>query len=336
MLSFAGHRSAQAVIEDSAVDLVATVGNMLGEWGSNNWDGQGLLNGNLVHIESHEANLTRSPMARLHVRGSIDTIFETVIEKLGQRGTHIGGMDLGTGAEPDSSTGASSPLPFEVHELDKCLDASAPIKPQWLMTKLTQLFPPSTRFLADSGNSFAWAIHYLHPYDRRLLERRQCERGDSGRRNATGGLFQAGFEFAPMGWAIGNSVGTALANPGCPVVCITGDGSMLMSGQEITVASQHKLPVIFVILNDSALGMVRHGQQMGGSEAIGFELPEVDFRRFGESMGIRSYQIRTPRDLLGLNITALCQQNAPAILDLHIDPDQAPPIGRRMQVLRNL
>ena len=336
VLSFAGHRSAQATIEDPEIDLVVTVGNMLGEWGSNNWDAQSLLTGNLVHIESHEANLTRSPMARQHLSGNIDTIFESVIEQLGRRGTHIGGLDQRGIAEPDSPSGSSSLLPFDVHELDKCFDSSAPIKPQWLMTKLTQLFPPSTRFLADSGSSFAWAIHYLHPYDRRLLERLHRERGDNGRRNAVGGLFQAGFEFAPMGWAIGNSVGTALANPGCPIVCITGDGSMLMSGQEITVAAQHNLPVIFVILNDSALGMVRHGQQLGGGEAIGYQLPNVNFCAFGEAMGIRSYLIKTPQDLLSMNITALCQQNAPAILDLRIDPDQVPPIGQRLQVLRNL
>lgn len=336
VLSFAGHNTAQQVIGDPDVDLVVTVGNMLGEWGSNNWDGQSLLTGNLVHIESQEANLTRSPMARLHVRGSIDTIFETVIEELGRRGTYIGNLDSRVGTQGDVLSSPTSPLPYEVQDLERCLDASAPVKPQWLMTKLTQLFPPSTRFLADSGNSFAWAIHYLHPYDRRMLERRQRERGDNGRRNALCGLFQAGFEFAPMGWAIGNAIGTALANPSCPIVCITGDGSMLMSGQEITVALQHRLSVVFVILNDSALGMVRHGQRLGGGEPIGFELPEVDFRRFGEAMGIRSYLINTPQDLLGLNVAGLCEQPSPTILDVRIDREQTPPIGQRLQALHNL
>jgi acetolactate synthase-1/2/3 large subunit len=330
VVSFAGHASAQARLSDPEVDLVVTVGNMLGEWGSNNWDGQSLLTGNLVHVEAQESNLTRSPMARLHVRGSIDATFESVIELLGRRGTHIGA--LRGGAERDEGR----PLPLDVVEPEKCLDATVPIKPQWLMTKLTQLFPPSTRFLADSGNSFAWAIHYLNPYDRRLLERRQRERGDNGRRSAMSGLFQAGFEFAPMGWAIGNAIGTALAHPRCPVVCITGDGSMLMSGQEITVAAQLGLPVIYLVLNDAALGMVKHGQRLGGGEPIGFELPEVDFRRFGEAMGIRSYLVRTPADLLGLNITEICQQPGPTLLDVRIDPEQEPPMGQRLQVLRNL
>jgi acetolactate synthase-1/2/3 large subunit len=169
-----------------------------------------------------------------------------------------------------------------------------------------------------------------------MLDRRHRERGDRGRRNTCGGLFQAGFEFAPMGWAIGNAVGTALARPGDPVVCITGDGSMLMSGQEITVAQQLGLPVVFIVLNDSRLGMVAHGQRLGGGEEIGAELPTVDFRRMAEAMGIRGYLIQTPQDLMNLNIPAICLQKSPTLLDIRIDPAEIPPIGRRIQALQSM
>jgi acetolactate synthase-1/2/3 large subunit len=331
VFSFAGHESADQALRDPEVDLVITVGNMLSEWSSNNWDRESFLNSQLVHVDSNENNFTRSPMARLHVRGSIDTIFETLIAELGKHGRHVGV------AEPvatDESGG--SVLPFEVSHFAKCLDTSCPIKPQWLMTKLTQLFPPSTRYLADTGNSFAWSTHYLNPFDRRVLDRRGSGRGDRGRRSGRGGLFQAGFEFAPMGWAIGNAVGTALARPGDPVVCITGDGSMLMSGQEITVAQQLCLPVIYIVLNDARLGMVAHGQQLGGAEVIGCELPQVDFRRLAEAMGVRAYLIQTPQDLMNLNIPGICQQNSPTLLDVRIDAREVPPIERRIQLLQEM
>jgi len=331
VFSFAGHESANAALRDPEVDLVVTVGNMMSEWSSNNWDRETLLTSHLVHVDANENNLTRSPMARLHVRGSIDTIFETLIAELGKHGRHVGVTEpLAT----DENGG--SVLPFEVSHFEKCLDASCPIKPQWLMTKLTQLFPPSTRYLADAGNSFAWSTHYLNPFDRRVLDRRGSGRGDRGRRSGRGGLFQAGFEFAPMGWAIGNAVGTALARPGDPVVCITGDGSMLMSGQEITVAQQLGLPVIYVVLNDARLGMVAHGQRLGGGEEIGCELPQVDFRRLAEAMGVRAYLIQTPQDLMNLNIPAICQQSSPTLLDVRIDPREIPPIGRRIQALQDM
>ena len=46
-----------------------------------------------------------------------------------------------------------------------------------------------------------------------------------------------------------------------------------MNGQEITVAAELGLPVIYIVLNDGALGMVKHGQRLAGAEPIGFELP---------------------------------------------------------------
>lgn len=57
-----------------------------------------------------------------------------------------------------------------------------------------------------------------------------------------------------------------------------------MSGQEITVAVEHKLPVVFIILNDSSLGMVRHGQELGGAESIGHNIAKVNFAMIAEAV----------------------------------------------------
>lgn len=136
-----------------------------------------------------------------------------------------------------------------------------------------------------------------------------------------------------MGWAIGAAVGTALGRPGIPVVCITGDGSLLMSGQEMTVAIQEQLPVVFVVLNDSALGMVKHGQRLAGAEAIGFELPEIDYRAYAEVLGAAGHVIRSPRDLRNLDIDALCERAGPTLLDVRIDAQEVPPMGERIKAL---
>ena len=80
------------------------------------------------------------------------------------------------------------------------LSDAIPIKPQRLMHELNQLFPSNTRFFADTGNSVAWAIHYLQPADRRRVQRR----------GINGGLFRCSIEFSSMGWAIVASLGSAL------------------------------------------------------------------------------------------------------------------------------
>ncbi|MCP4993264.1 MAG: thiamine pyrophosphate-binding protein, partial [Gammaproteobacteria bacterium] len=310
------------------------------------WDAHFALNNRLIHIDTVENNFTRSPMARFHVRGRIATIFDQIV-------AHFQSMQRGNGESRAEEQKAESSITaidtkekprryFKLDDDKKYRDNSTPIKPQRLMRELTRIFPSNTRYLADTGNSFSWAIHYLHPFDRRVIERRTIKRDEnteaveshhSGRRNTMGATFLTCLDYASMGWAIGASVGTALACPGQPVVCLTGDGSFLMTGQEITVAQQEKLPVIFVILNDSAYGMVKHGQRQAGAEQIGFELPKVDFAQFAEAMGVEGIIIRSPQDLLNLNIGRICNKAGPTLLDVRIDPEETPPITIRMKTL---
>ena len=320
VLGFAGHDSAIEAIDDE-VDTIVAVGTTLSETASNTWD-QKVLNQRLIHIDSSEDNLMHSPMARLHVRGDVAKIFEEVensfdIKKIAtsnDRGSSISRSNEHKKSELKRS--------FKVLEENKCIDNSSPVKPQRLMTLLPKIFPPETKYLCDSGNSMAWSIHYLHPYDRRV----------AGSRDEHGGLFWTCLEFGSMGWAIGSSIGTSLANDKHPVVCLTGDGSMLMCGGEVTVALQEKLPVFFIILNDSEYGMVKHGQNLGGGEHVGYELPKIDFVQYAESMGITGRLIRSIEDLENLNIKELMTKG-PVILDVRIDKEEVPPISNRIKAL---
>ncbi len=348
VFGFAGHSSAIETLRDPEVDLVIAFGSNLGELATGGWDEKSLLNDRLIHIDPVTTHFIRAPMLRLQVIGSIDLVCRHLVENLRKIQSN----------KPIIVSDGTNPAPAEVprnpfirpgmpgcrlNEPAKFVDDSSPIKPQRLMNDLGRLFPPTTRFLADIGNSFAWATHYLHPVDRRVGNRRSPIRADfmdSGRRKkqnakVASATYRSGIEFASMGWAIGAAVGTAFANPNCPVVCITGDGSMLMSGQEITVAQTAGLTVIFVVLNDAALGMVKHGQRLAGAERIGFELPQVDFKKFAQSMGINAFTIRSPSDLADLDIQALCEQKAPTLLDVYVDPEEVPPMGLRVELLQS-
>jgi acetolactate synthase-1/2/3 large subunit len=139
-----------------------------------------------------------------------------------------------------------------------------------------------------------------------------------------------------MGWGLGAGVGTALGSPDMPVVVLTGDGSMLMNGQEITVALQHRLTVIFVVLNDGGLGTVKHGQRLAGAERVGFELPDIDFAAMASAMGIEACRIRSPEDLRAVNFDEICGQRRPYLLDILIDPEEVLPLGGRMKALETV
>lgn len=320
VIGFAGHRSALETIRNPEVDLVVAIGTSLGEWATNAWDGNTLLNSRLVHVESSENHFIGSPMAKLHLRGSLAFIFDHVKEKLLA-------MDFPPRLDQAIIRQASEnkELHFTLDDPGSGNDHRSPVLPQDLMSVLPDLFPNHTRYLADTGNSFAWGIHYLHPYDRRM----------AGKRDAKGGLFKACLEFASMGWAIASSIGTALALPGTPVVCITGDGSYLMSAQEITVAIQQQLPVIYIILNDSAYGMVKHGQRLTGAEQYGYELPQVNYADMAKSMGVSAYNVRSMAELRSLDVQSMCRAKGPTLIDVIIDSEAKPPLGVRAAVLKD-
>lgn len=326
VFGFAGHASADTVLRGRP-DLILAFGTNLGEWNSGAWCAN-VLNNRLVHIDECDDRLMRTPMARLHVRGRIRSVCERLNELIRAR-------------HRPPETGALSSEPHAPQDMwedhDKFHSDAVPIKPQRLMRELSRRCPPTTRFLADTGNSTAWAVHYLQLQDRRLAGRNEADANNTcinqDRRGTEAGWLRVTMDFAPMGWAIGAAVGVARGNPGCPVVCITGDGSYLMNGQEITVAASENLSVLYIVLNDGALGMVKHGQRLSGAEPIAYQLPQVDYRRLAESLGIPAYIVGSPQDFDSLDIEKILRREGPSLLDVRIDGEEAPPINVRIKTL---
>lgn len=316
VFGFAGHPCARQSLVDPSVDSVLVVGSSLSEWDTAGWDIDPELYSRLIHIDASDAHLARSPMACLHVRGRIKAVFERLLGYLQTHGSRSPDFHDGIATEVSASPDRALQPLFLGETGTEYTERAQGVKPQWLMDKLGRCFPPGTRFLADVGNSTAWAIHYLNP-------------ANPGRVN----WFGATTRYAAMGWAIGMAVGVAMADRERPVVCITGDGSMLMNGQELTVAVAENLPVVFVVLNDGALGMVKHGQRMAKAEPVAFQLPPVDFAAIAKAQGARGIRIGSSKELDALDTHALCGSSGPVLIDVHVDPDAVPPMGTRIKVL---
>lgn len=309
VLGFAGHGSARAALADD-VELVVLVGSTVSEWTSAAWNPV-LLSSRLIHVDDDPEHFLYSPMAKRHLQGNIGGIFSALAQRVAPQApvetSHLRvNPALGAGDVP--------------------LESAGPVKPQHLVTELGDRMPGGTRFIADAGNSTAWAVHWLRDPGRATLANRVP--GSPWLHVLT--------EFAPMGWAIGAAVGLARADASNAVVCLTGDGSYLMNGQEITVAAQERLPVIFVVLNDSALGMVKHGQRLAGAEQTAFELPVIDYRRLAQSMGVEAHVIEDLADLQALDLEALARRDGPTLLDVRIDGEAVPPMSLRLQTLNEV
>jgi acetolactate synthase-1/2/3 large subunit len=329
VFGFGGHASADALLR-SEPDLVIAFGTGFSELSSGGFS-TSVLNDRLIHVDRLEEHLMRSPMARLHVRGSILAVCTQLLALF------CDDAPLRPGDAPDAPAHLCHP-DVVLHASEQFDSDATPIKPQRLMKELSRRCPPNTRFLADSGNSMVWTVHYLQPNDRRGARTGVPAAPAPGRpkRSGTASWLRVLMDFAPMGWAIGAAVGVARANPACPVVCVTGDGSYLMNGQEITVAAAEGLTVVFVVLNDSALGMVMHGQRLAKAEQIGFELPKVDYRRMAQAMGIPGHVIESPEDLVALDFDAILARKGPTMLDVRVDREEAPPMMQRVKTLASV
>ncbi|WP_250654827.1 thiamine pyrophosphate-binding protein [Alkalimarinus coralli] len=312
VFGFAGHESAHEALQPENAERVVVVGTALDEVSTSGWDESAIMSERLIHLSGNSEHLSRSFMAKLCVLGSLELMLKPFANLLRDRPNKKEILPL----QDDMGL----PKFISIEKRDKCISTDGPVKPQRFMSHMSAVCPDNTRVALDSGNSFLWGIHYWN-----------CKRPlDFDPQKS---LFHIGIGFASMGWAIGSSVGMAAGAKENPVVCVTGDGSMLMSGQEITTALQEDLNLLFVVLNDSALGMVRHGQKIGGAEKIGNELPNINFAQMGEAMGIESYRIENMAQLEALDIPEILSRPGPCLLDVIVDRDEIPPMGARMKIL---
>ena len=124
--------------------------------------------------------------------------------------------------------------------------------------------------------------------------------------------------FASMGIAVPGAIGAKLAYPDRGVVAVTGDAGFMMNSQEIETALRMKTPIVILIWNDSAYGLIEWKQmnQFGRKSHIDFTNP--DFVKYAESFGAKGYRIEKGEDLLPTLKKALADKTV-SVIDCPVD-----------------
>ena len=110
-----------------------------------------------------------------------------------------------------------------------------------------------------------------------------------------------------LGVAIGNTwtlgVGTAfaiaarLARPDKQVLLLSGDGAFGLNAMEFNTMVSHNIPIVCVIGNDGAWGMIKRSQQAKGVEVIGTEHSFVQYEKVVEALGGYGEAVERPEDV---------------------------------------
>lgn len=108
-----------------------------------------------------------------------------------------------------------------------------------------------------------------------------------------------------LGWGLGCALGVKLAWPQRPVLGLIGDGAAMYGIQALWSAAHHRIPVTFVVANNSQYKILKDcGQILGlhhlsdpncpGMDIIG---PPVDFVGMARALGIDAVRVSEPEEL---------------------------------------
>jgi acetolactate synthase-1/2/3 large subunit len=131
---------------------------------------------------------------------------------------------------------------------------------------------------------------------------------------------------ATMGYDLPAAIGVCVATGGDHrVICITGDGSIMMNLQELQTIAGHRLPVKIFLLNNNGYVSVFQTQRLffGGVEVGGGPKSDVtfpDFAKVGAAFGFTVFRAETPADL-DATIAAALAADGPVLCELMIDGD---------------
>jgi acetolactate synthase-1/2/3 large subunit len=130
----------------------------------------------------------------------------------------------------------------------------------------------------------------------------------------------------PMGWAIPAAVGVQCARPDRRVAVITGDGCMQMHGMEVQTAARYGLPIIYIVLNNGALGNVwLRAHELGPVPSELTRIPDHDWAGFARALGAQGFTVTDPAGLEETYRRALAAGGT-VVIDVKADRDCPTPV----------
>ena len=294
-----GHKAGERYLKEKS-DLVLAVGQTFNEISTLSWDPALARDGRLIQLDTDPEEIGKVYPVAMASAGHLPTMLKRLAERLEATGVR----------DQDKRQAAVAAL-LEQHPLFAAREMESekvPLLPQRVVAEIRQGLPEEALVLSDSSKWTRWLGRYFQARRR---------------------TFVTAHDYEPMGWAVSGVLGARLACPDRPVVCVSGDGAFLMSAMELATAANYKLDIIWLIMNDSRLGIIydlQKGLYGGRIAATTYENP--DFVQFAAAFGIPGQVIEKPGELAA-SLKEAVRRGGAAVFDIHFDPDEIPPVRPR-------
>jgi len=132
--------------------------------------------------------------------------------------------------------------------------------------------------------------------------------------------------YSTMGFGVSAAIGAKLARPDRPVVDVEGDGSFLVTIQEVACAVEHDVGVLYLVLNNEGWKSIRNLQvdKYGWDRVLDTPFGEEavpDFVGAAESFGVGFAERVVEPENLAETLGAALDHDGPAVVEAVVEPD---------------
>jgi acetolactate synthase-1/2/3 large subunit len=273
VFGYAGTRHASAAILSDDLELLVVLGSGLNERDTMHWNSKLVSRRGVFQVDLTPEAISTVYGGTVAIVGDVSAFVEAIMSEPSGLLSHL---EAGKGVREDWNN-VIAKMP-RLYDTENCLSDAIPIHPARIVAELRKVMPRDTVALVDSGAHRAFAGQYWESYEPRT--------------------YISATNLGPMGWAIPAGIGVKIARPDRPCVVITGDGCMLMHGLEIQTAARFDVPVIYVVINNSAFGNVWLRASKNGQKPSELtSLPDHDWAALARALGLNSLTVRQPQEL---------------------------------------
>jgi acetolactate synthase-1/2/3 large subunit len=244
----------------------------------------------MIQVDIEGSEIGRNRKIDLGLVGDIKEVLKDMIEL----------FDVSPFSHKDYLDSISTPARDSRQNIRNLSVASGKFNQARIMKEINEFLDPDAVVVADGGDTFVATL--------------------MGADVSLPGHFLAYGDFGCLGVGIPFGLAAKLRHPDKQVLVTMGDGSAGINLMEFHTAVRFNLPIVMVVFNDQAWGMIRNSQKVYGPDRIvGCELGEVSYEKVVEALGGYGERVDKADDIKPALKRAFAS-GKPACINVYIEP----------------